>query len=247
MKISKSIKLALAAALVLPAMTSCLKDDGNNYPAYYSPNYVLTVKPIDKGDDFYLQLDDETTAKVTNLSKSPFKEKEVRAFAYITEEDAEHDGYDKAVKVSWIDSILTKTPVDVTAVDTPAEGEGEDGQDTDQPVDYGDDGLDVLTESWVTVVEDGYLTIHFRTRSGYSSKHWLNLLVNTDPSDPYLVEFRQKTEGDAFELREGFVAFRLKDILPDTEGETVNLTLKWKSVSGQTKTVEYKYCTPGKK
>lgn len=248
MKLAKSIKMIAAVALALPVMTSCLKNDGGNYPEYYSPNYILTVKPVDADGDFYLQLDDKTTAKVTNLSKSPFEDKEVRAFAYLTEVEGEHDCYDKAVKVSWMDSILTKNPVDMAIVDGPADGNEETAaDDPEQAVDYGDNGVDVLTGSWVTLVEDGYLNIHFRTRSGYNSKHWLNLLVNTDPDDPYLVEFRQKTEGDAWELREGFVAFRLKDMLPDTEGETVELTLKWKSIQGQTKTVTFDYCTPEKK
>ena len=39
----------------------------------------------------------------------------------------------------------------------------------------------------------------------------------------------------------GLVAFRLAD-LPDTEGQTVKLTLKWKSYGGD-KSVTFDYCT----
>ena len=40
---------------------------------------------------------------------------------------------------------------------------------------------------------------------------------------------------------DGLVAFKL-DALPDTEGKTVKLKLKWKSFSGE-KSAEFDYCT----
>lgn len=40
-------------------------------------------------------------------------------------------------------------------------------------------------------------------------------------------------------IRDGLVAFRLND-LPDTQGKTVDLTLKWQSFSGM-KSVTFKY------
>ena len=48
--------------------------------------------------------------------------------------------------------------------------------------------------------------------------------------------------GDVYgEPADGLVAFNL-DSLPDTEGKTVKLKLKWKSFNGE-KTAEFDYCT----
>lgn len=257
--------MAAAAVVAIPSMTSCLKDD-NKYPDYYSPNAIVTVKPNEDNSAFYIQVDDENTAMVTNFDKSPFGKKEVRAIANITKEDVEHDGYDMAIKINWIDSLLTKVPVDMSKADVPGDGSGSDGDTAEtadgnaegdtgedgtgnEAVDYGNDGIGIL-KSFFTLVEDGYLTIHFRTLSGHNTKHWLNLLVNTDPENPYLVEFRQKTEGDTYygDYREGFVAFKLKDVLPDTEGKSVKLTVKWKDLDGRDRQEElFDYCTPEEK
>lgn len=73
-------------------------------------------------------------------------------------------------------------------------------------------------------------------------KHFVNLLSTNNPDDPYEVEFRHNAYGDTYgQYGDGLVAFRLSD-LPDTEGKTVKLTLKWKSFSGE-KSAQFDYCT----
>ena len=70
----------------------------------------------------------------------------------------------------------------------------------------------------------------------------MSLLASTDPTKPYEVEFRHNAYGDIYGREEdGLVAFNLSS-LPDTEGETVKLKLKWKSFSGD-KSVEFDYTT----
>ena len=93
------------------------------------------------------------------------------------------------------------------------------------------------------IAEDGYLTLRFRTLWGDRSKaHFVNLLVSKDPANPYEVEFRHNAYGDVYGTEgDGLVAFKL-DELPDTEGKTVKLKLKWKSFSGD-KSAEFDYCT----
>ena len=72
--------------------------------------------------------------------------------------------------------------------------------------------------------------------------HFVNLLVSKDPANPYEVEFRHNAYGDVYGTEgDGLVAFKL-DELPDTEGKTVKLKLKWKSFSGD-KSAEFDYCT----
>ena len=67
-------------------------------------------------------------------------------------------------------------------------------------------------------------------------------LTGVNPDDPYEVEFRHDAEGDdERKWGDGLVAFSLKD-LPDTEGKTVTLKLRWQSYSG-TKQANFKFCS----
>lgn len=229
MKINSVFSKALAVATVVATsigFQSCLDDDDNN--AYYLryPNALVTVKEAVDGA-FFLQLDDKTTLLPTNVKTSPFGDKEVRALMNYSEVDEASGEYTKAVHINWIDSILTK-PI---APDL--------GEENDEI--YGTDPVEIVND-WVTLAEDGYLTLRFRTVWGGSKKHFVNLLLGQNPENPYEVEFRHNAYGDTYgETGDGLVAFKL-DELPDTEGKTVKLKLKWKSFSGD-KSAEFDYCT----
>ncbi len=229
MKINSVFSKALAVATVVATsigFQSCLDDDDNN--AYYLryPNALVTVKEAADGA-FFLQLDDKTTLLPTNVKTSPFGDKEVRALMNYSEVDEASGEYTKAVHINWIDSILTK-PI---APDL--------GEENDKI--YGTDPVEIVND-WVTLAEDGYLTLRFRTVWGGSKKHFVNLLLGQNPENPYEVEFRHNVYGDTYgETGDGLVAFKL-DELPDTEGKTVKLKLKWKSFSGD-KSAEFDYCT----
>lgn len=223
----KNGKIILAAAMLAAAsLQSCLKDDGPSYSELV-PNAVVTVKP--DGDKFYLQLDDSTVIYPTNMSKSPFGEKEVRAFVNYkieSEKDGEQQGF-----INWMNELLTKQ----TAV-----SEGSDDQNTKK---YGNDQVELIN-AFPTVCEDGYLTLRFQTWLGSFSneKHEVNLLTGVDENDPYTVEFRHNAHGDSPDvLSDGYVAFRL-DQLPDTKGKTVTLKVKFNSPRGE-RTAEFKYRT----
>lgn len=222
-------KWLMAAMAVLGALTtqSCLDDDDNNYYYMTVPNAIVTVKPT--GDNsFFLQLDDTTTLLPVNITASPFGSKEVRALTNFEFVDQPSDGYTHAVQVNWIDSILTKQPA-------PDLGLQNDSV-------YGVDPVEIVND-WVTIAEDGYLTLRFRTRTGNNgSKHFVNLLLNQNPQNPYEVEFRHNAYGNTYgDLADGLVAFKL-DSLPDTNGQTVKLKLVWQSYSGE-KSAEFNYCT----
>lgn len=212
---------ALACAF---SFYSC-DDDDDDYSKIY-PNALVTVK--NSADDvFFLQLDEETTLLPTNVKKSPFGDKEVRALVNYNEVDQPSGAFTKAVYINWIDSILTKN----IAPDL-----GEENDDV-----YGTDPVEMVKD-WVTIAEDGYLTLRFRTVWGGGKKHFVNLLQSTDPEKPFEVEFRHNAYGDVNGVTgDGLVAFKL-DQLPDTEGETVKLKLKWQSFSGE-KSAEFDYCT----
>ena len=72
--------------------------------------------------------------------------------------------------------------------------------------------------------------------------HYVNLLTGVNPDDPYEVEFKHNAYGDVEGIwGDALVAFRLSD-LPDTEGKTVKITLKYNSFSGE-KSIQFDYCS----
>ncbi len=230
MKAMKSLFGLVAAVMLISSFSACDNDD--TYIWYYDavPNALVTVKPVD-GAGFYMQLDDSTTLHPVNMSVSPYGDKEVRAlvnYAYVRSEENDYEKRSFKVNVNWIDSILTKP-----AVPYPADGDVSE---------YGEDPIEIVRD-WVNIAEDGYLTLRFRTRWGNNGVvHFVNLLTGVNPDDPYEVEFRHNAYGDVNGTPgDALVAFRLSD-LPDTNGKTVKLTLKYKSFSGE-KSIRFDYCS----
>ena len=152
--------VGLTACCCAFGFQSCKEDNYSYYVLPY-PNALVTVKP-QQDNSFYLQLDDSTTLLPTNLATSPFGEKEVRALVNYVETDEAHGNYSKAVHINWIDSILTKPIAPLL------------GSDNDAV--YGTDPVEIVND-WVTLAEDGYLTLRFRTlRSDMGKAHFVNLL-----------------------------------------------------------------------
>lgn len=226
--LKRRVSLAVAAiALSFSAtLASCDDDNGGYFPdgwTFYKA--VVTVKPTDGGKSFFLQLDDSTTLNVQNAGSAPYGDKEVRAFASYALSEEQTDKSRLNVQLVSIDSILTKRMM-------PDKGE-------DNYAVYGRDWINV-SDKWPTVCEDGYLTIAFSTFF-YDKVHALNL-VATNPDDPYELTFFHNANGDSEgRMGVGYVAFLL-DQLPDTEGKTVDLTLKWMSPQGE-ESMKLKYKT----
>ncbi len=208
--------------LILP---SCLDDDDEVNRLY--PNALVTVKEAADKTVFF-QLDDNTTLLPVNVTSHPFDSKEVRALVNYDEVDDPSQEYDQAVRVNWIDSIRTKAMAPNL------------GAENDEV--YGADPVEIVPD-WVTIAEDGYLTLRFRTMWSHQGiTHYVNLISTNNPDNPYEVEFKHNANGDVSgRIGDGLVAFRL-DQLPDTEGETVKLKLKWKSFNTD-KSMEFDYRT----
>ena len=214
------ITILLSFVLIL---NSCLDDDDKSYDYY--PNALVTVKYSDN-QTIYLQLDENTTLLPINLKADIYGGKQVRALCNFRDVDDSSQGYSKAVHINWIDSILTKNMV-------PNLGE----KNTEI---YGNNPVEIISD-WVTIAEDGYLTLRFRTVWSDSQKSHLVNLVAGDIESPYEIEFRHNANGDTSGqyMRDVLVAFKL-DKLPDTESKTVKVKLKWNSFSGD-KSVEFDY------
>ncbi|MDO4735452.1 MAG: NigD-like protein [Bacteroidia bacterium] len=236
MKKFRKLLILSIAALGLVSLQSCDKDD--DYSNLYA-NALVTVKPLNGGEEFYLQLNENTMLKPVNITKSPYGNKKVRAL--INFEDAPEQSTNsiyKPVVLNWIDSIRTKEIVPTL------------GGEIENLKEYGDDALDIVRD-WVTIAEDGYLTLRFRTYWGYTNiSHTLNLVYGQNPKNPYEITLYHNNNGDFHErIADGIIAFDLSK-LPDTKGEWVDLTLKWKSLaynSERSATFKYKTTssTPG--
>lgn len=218
---------AITAAVL--SLSACKLDDSFD-PSIMDPSALVTVKT--GADGFFMQLDDETVLYAVNLPTSPFGDKEVRALVNYrkpTQKELQDAGIPESsntVYVNWMDSILTKKAIHATGTDE---------------VSLGNDPVEIVND-WTTVVEDGYISLRFRTVWSSGNVHKVNLVYGTDPDDPYKVVFHHDAGGDHYgETGDALVAFRLSD-LPDTDGQDVDLTLEWQSFSGK-KTAKFKYRT----
>ena len=225
----KIFTILASVALIAPVISSCCLDDDRN-DNYYYPNMLVTVKSAEDGR-CYFQLDDNTTLLPTNLEKAPYKG-QVRALANCSKVDGDATPYDHLVKVHWVDSILTKKALKAS--------------DFENIETLGIDPVEIVG-NWVTVVEDGYLTLQFAALFGNRMvPHTINLVMGVDPENPYLVELRHNAKGD-YEMctqRTGLVAFDISE-LPDTEGKTVKLTVRYNGYNNVEKTYSFDYCTGG--
>lgn len=197
------------------ALSSCLKDDNDTS---WRPTALVTVRPT-TGGSVILQLDNKTVLYPSNLKTSPFGNKEVRALVNYTEKESK--GNAKTIYVNWIDSIRTKLPV---------VSKGAVANDTL----YGKDPIEIIRD-WVTVAEDGYLTLRIRTLWGAPrSRHYIHLLSGVNPSNPYEFELRHDAKGNTGgNMGDALIAFNLNPILQAAGQDSVKVKLNWKSFSGQ--------------
>lgn len=217
----KKLLIALAVLFTTLGFQSCLNDDDDEFSSNY-PNALVTLKTNPADGSFYLQLDDSTKIIPSNLKSSPYGKKEVRALVNYKSSNTSKQERTITAHINRIDSIRTKN----MAADM-----GVKNSST-----YGNDPLEIVKD-WTTCVEDGYLTIRFRTYYGGGISHSINLVQT---SNPYELELYHNANGDIRGVaRDGLVAFRL-DKLPSTQGKTVDVTLKWNSFSGE-KSTKFKF------
>ena len=223
-KIFAFLTVALMAISTF-SLQSC--DDDDNEVAV--PGYALvTVKPNVVGGSFVMQFSDSLQVMASNMTLSPFGDKEVRALIAYTSPEGTQQGEMPRVHVLWMDSVMTK-PV--------ADNLGENGNKDK----YGDEPIEVVN-SWETVAEDGYLTIRFRGYWGDLSKaHAINLVHRTDANQPYLLHLYHDNKDDEGKIvADGLAAFRLPAAFNEGE-KPITITLQYESYSGKLKTVDFKY------
>lgn len=208
--------LSIVGVVVLMMLPSCTNDDDS--PELLRPTALVTVCPNADGS-FIMQLDNATQLVPTNLKTSPFGTKEVRALVNYTETNVSpQDKKVRNVEVNWLDSIRTKLPVETLG--------------KQDEIKYGNDPIEIV-QDWVTVAEDGYLTLRIRTLWGSPhATHILNLVTGTNPEDPYELELRHDAKGDKNgRWGDALIAFNLNK-LPRGNAGIAKIKLKWKSFTG---------------
>ena len=202
----------LTALLALP---SCSEDEYVIQDVWQT-TALVTVCPTAEGS-CYMQLDETTTLHPTNIAVSPYGNKEVRALVNYTDET--RWGNSRNVHVNWMDSIRTKLPV----------ASREEENDSV----FGNDPVEIIKD-WVTIAEDGYLTLRIRTIWGTPGRtHFINLLTGTNPDNPYEFELRHDAQGDTCgTIGDALVAFNLNELMRKDSVGQVRIKLKWQSFSG---------------
>ena len=221
----KFIITLMAGLAALVSLSSC-NDSKDDNLALMQPTALVTVRP--QGDSFVMRLDEKVRLHPTNVTKSPYGDKEVRALVNYKVEAV--NGNDQDVYVHWLDSIRTKAPVASL---------GELNDDT-----YGNDPFEIVRD-WVTIAEDGYLTLRTRTRwGGPCHPHYMNLLTGVNPSDPYEFEIRHDADGDlGGVVGDALIAFDLRKIFEAEPAGTVEFKIRWMSYSGE-KSAVFKMVLP---
>ncbi|MBP5675621.1 MAG: hypothetical protein J6W94_01250 [Bacteroidales bacterium] len=186
------------------------EQDGDGSGEYMA---IVTVKKSAL-DTVYFQLNDEVTVYPTNYQQSYTRRE--RLFCDAVVQTKPTGSYTYTCTVQWAE------PIEEGTVTPGSEPQWSGVEDV----------LDVL-DDWMTTVEDGYLTVHYDTLWGSSGvQHSFRLLTGTDPANPYSLALVQDSHGDAKDEKyDGLVCFDINS-LPDTGGEYIPLSLKWKSLEG---------------
>ena len=219
----------LASALAIIASSvfvSCIDDKGLTNVV----SAIVTVKDNGSGQAEF-QVNDYTIVRPMNITGMPFGKKEVRALTQYQEVKKEVlDGGGAVIdaKVVYLDSVLTK-PTLLTL-----------GMEKDN-ITYGNDPIEV-SKSWVTVAEDGYVTIQFLTQWGGRKPHRINLTHGFH--DPYEFHLCHDANGDyRGNYGYGIVAFNIKDVIKEAGKNPTTIHIHYNSYSG-TKAINLTYGTP---
>lgn len=203
-KISIVFSFLATAALLL---SSC-----NKKPQITSALVTLTDTP----DHIELQLDNSSVLYPTNVAPGRYN-KTVRAltnYKVIKDVTVSPEIKEYEVELISLDTIRTKKFVETL---------GED----DKTV-YGNDRVEIVHD-WVSIAEDGYLTLKIRFHAGDPKKvHTFNLVrVPSAKEDEYNFELRHNADNDIYGLEfKGIIAFDLNDLMP-LDGSDIKFHLKW--------------------
>lgn len=172
---------------------------------------LVTYQDYESG--VLMQIDDSTSLSPSNLAPGIYDHKTVRALVQYFKESSDSIDGKNSVKVFAIDTIRTK----------PA---SEDMGELNDSI-YGRDKLEIVKD-WVTIGEDGYLTLKVRTHRGdLSAVHSVYLVRKDEENGEYNFELRHDADGDVYGREtDGLIAFDLNELAP-ADRSPVTLHLTW--------------------
>jgi hypothetical protein len=212
MKISlKTLSLTLVAFGAIFFLSSCNKDEHTPVKPVRMITALVTYQDFESG--VLMQLDDSTSLSPSNLEPGLYDNKTVRALVQYFKETSDIVGEENSVKVFAIDTIRTKPA---------SEDKGELNDSY-----YGRDKLEIVKD-WVTIGEDGYLTLKVRTHRGdRSAIHSVYLVRKGEEDGKYNFELRHDADGDVYGREtDGLIAFDLNELAP-SDRSPVTLHLTW--------------------
>ncbi len=226
-------KLAYLIGLMLLLLPlSCSKDMGMDfaeYPYSYqdasngkgSRQAIATLRS--RNGIRYLVLDETSIGLIVNPASVQDIPDGTRVFVRYQQVSATlPDFCTEAVRVDWAASV------DVGAVSFL----------TDAPE---GDPVDIVTD-WMTSLEDGFLTLHYKIRASGKVAHSFELRPDVEGRQYRLLHNAHGDTGG--EETEGLICFPVADLLPDTQGETVTLTLHYTALNKKASTLTFDYRSP---
>lgn len=231
---------AAALLMAIPVIFTACNDDDGDYTPPRVYNALVTVVSADKAN--LLVVNDSLTVKPAGVVGTIYNKPEVRALAKFAV-----PGYDAKPNQCVYYTLANDQEVRILSLDTIRT----------KPSTLWDETLDKqlggapinIEKTWMTVAEDGYLTLHYTIMLGTKGNpHSLHLLKGRDPKKPYELELRHTDRGDyGTRYSEGLVAFDIKDILPVGTDKKFNLTVRYKGFDGKEKTLDIPCCGLGKR
>ena len=226
-------KLAYLIGLMLLLLPlSCSKDMGMDYAEYpYSYQDALNGKGSrqaiatlrSRNGIRYLVLDETSIGLIVNPASVQDIPDGTRVFVRYQQVSATlPDFCTEAVRVDWAASV------DVGAVSFL----------TDAPE---GDPVDIVTD-WMSSLEDGFLTLHYKIRASGKVAHSFELRPDVEGQQYRLLHDAHGDTGG--EETEGLICFPVADLLPDTQGETVTLTLHYTALNKKASTLTFDYRSP---
>ena len=105
----------------------------------------------------------------------------------------------------------------------------------------GEDPVDIILD-WMTSLEDGFFTLHYSIPASGNVKHDFTL-YRGESKDVFILS--HDAHGDTKgALMDGLVCFDVSSLLPDTEGETVELHLDYIDLNNTKKRLTVEYQSP---
>ena len=231
-----------ALMVVLVLLSACTVDKAETLPADnwsyadYGTQHDLAIGTVRSQNGVrFIRLDEKSCSQVMNpqeIADIPDGTRVFLQYRYVVAANLA-DFCTEAILVEWA------SPLDV--------GDGsllsfEECFSTES-VDAGNysDPVDLITD-WITSLEDGFLTLHYMIPQSGNKKHHFALYHSM--YEKYTYYLVHNADGDKGTVSDGIVCFNVSNLLPDTDGETVKLSLVYIDLNNTEKRLTVDYCSP---